>query len=98
MRTKEKAPGRKRGSGAKTEQLQQARTAAPGKRPAAPRIAAEARYELIETAAYFRAAQRGFEPGHELEDWLAAEAEVIRQVRRAGARGAPVIRPAKGQE
>jgi len=30
----------------------------------------------ITTAAYFRAMQRGFEPGHELEDWLAAEAEV----------------------
>lgn len=30
----------------------------------------------IATAAYFRALQRGFEPGHELEDWLAAEAEM----------------------
>lgn len=90
MRTKEKAPGRKRGGGAKTKQPQQAR-------PAAPEIAAKARYELIETAAYLRAAQRGFEPGHELEDWLAAEAEVLRQVGRAGTRGAPVSRPAKGQ-
>lgn len=30
----------------------------------------------IAAAAYFRAMQRGFEPGHELEDWLAAEAEI----------------------
>jgi hypothetical protein len=29
----------------------------------------------VATAAYFRAEKRGFEPGHELEDWLAAEAE-----------------------
>ena len=30
---------------------------------------------LIATAAYFKAAQRGFAPGGEVEDWLAAEAE-----------------------
>jgi len=34
------------------------------------------RQDMIEQAAYFRAAQRGFEPGHELDDWLAAEREV----------------------
>jgi hypothetical protein len=34
------------------------------------------RQDLIEQAAYFRAQQRGFEPGHELDDWLAAEREV----------------------
>jgi hypothetical protein len=28
---------------------------------------------MIATAAYYRAAQRGFEPGHELDDWLQAE-------------------------
>ena len=30
----------------------------------------------VEFAAYLRAEQRGFVPGHELEDWLAAEAEI----------------------
>jgi hypothetical protein len=30
----------------------------------------------VATAAYFKAEARGFEPGHELEDWLAAEREV----------------------
>ena len=34
------------------------------------------RSTLISQAAYFRAMSRGFEPGHELEDWLSAEAEV----------------------
>ena len=34
------------------------------------------RYERIAEAAYLRAERRGFEPGHELEDWLAAEQEV----------------------
>lgn len=35
--------------------------------------------EYIEKCAYFKAAARGFAPGHELEDWLAAEAEIIRR-------------------
>jgi hypothetical protein len=34
------------------------------------------RQEQIAELAYFRALNRGFEPGHELEDWLAAEAEI----------------------
>ena len=36
--------------------------------------------KLISEAAYYRAKQRGFEPGHELEDWIQAEAEVMRRV------------------
>ena len=31
---------------------------------------------MIAQAAYLRAERRGFVPGHELEDWLAAEREV----------------------
>jgi hypothetical protein len=34
------------------------------------------RAALIAEAAYYRAEQRGFAPGNELEDWLAAESEV----------------------
>jgi hypothetical protein len=34
------------------------------------------RRDLIAEAAYFRAEGRGFAGGHEVEDWLAAEAEV----------------------
>ncbi|HTW75271.1 MAG TPA: DUF2934 domain-containing protein [Steroidobacteraceae bacterium] len=36
----------------------------------------EHRRQIIAQAAYFRSQRRGFTPGHELEDWLAAEAEV----------------------
>jgi len=36
--------------------------------------------KLISEAAYFRAKQRGFAPGYELEDWIQAEAEVMRRV------------------
>lgn len=34
------------------------------------------REERIAMSAYWRAASRQFAPGHELDDWLAAEAEV----------------------
>lgn len=33
------------------------------------------RVTSIATAAYFKAAERGFAPGGELDDWLAAETE-----------------------
>lgn len=33
-------------------------------------------HSTIATAAYFRAQKRGFEHGQEIDDWLAAEAEV----------------------
>jgi hypothetical protein len=31
------------------------------------------RHERVATAAYYLAAKRGFEPGHEAEDWALAE-------------------------
>lgn len=34
------------------------------------------REEMIAEVAYYRAERRGFEPGYELEDWLAAEQEI----------------------
>lgn len=40
--------------------------------------------KLISEAAYYRAKQRGFTPGHELEDWIQAEAEVMRRVGNGG--------------
>jgi hypothetical protein len=33
--------------------------------------------QAIAEAAYYRAQQRGFAPGHELEDWLAAQHQII---------------------
>jgi len=39
-------------------------------------IEPEARNAMIAEAAYFRSAHRGFEPGHEVDDWLAAESEI----------------------
>ena len=58
------------------------------KAPLSPTFSANARADispdelrkLISEAAYYRAKQRNFEPGHELEDWIQAEAEVIRRL------------------
>lgn len=41
-------------------------------------VSPEQRRAMIAQAAYYRAEQRGFAPGAELEDWLAAEAEIDR--------------------
>lgn len=38
--------------------------------------------QLIAETAYYKAKQRGFAPGHELEDWVQAESEVMRRVER----------------
>ncbi len=57
------------------------KSATPRKGTSSPRkldaaIDPERRRALIAEAAYLRAERRGFVPGHEEEDWLAAEAEV----------------------
>jgi Protein of unknown function (DUF2934) len=46
------------------------------------------RTALIAQAAYLRAEQRGFWPGNELDDWLAAEKEVDAMLAPDGIRGA----------
>jgi hypothetical protein len=44
------------------------------------RPTAQQREQMIAVAAYHRAQRRNFDPGHELEDWLEAEAEVDAQL------------------
>jgi hypothetical protein len=48
-------------------------------------VASEDTRRQIAEAAYFRAQERGFEPGHELEDWVEAESEVMGRI--SGAAG-----------
>jgi hypothetical protein len=43
-----------------------------------PTVSLDVRRGMIAEAAYLRAERRGFAPGGEAEDWLAAEAEVDR--------------------
>jgi len=74
-----------------TRRPRAASTTPSGVKPAAPRTSPRpkktatagpgkpvpvARDEMVRTAAYFRAERRGFAAGYDLEDWLAAEAEV----------------------
>jgi hypothetical protein len=58
---------------AKTDKTKINETAAT---PAPTEVTSEERHQLIAEAAYYRAERRNFVPGHELEDWLAAEAEI----------------------
>jgi len=37
--------------------------------------------EMVAVNAYYRAEKRGFEPGHEMVDWLEAEREISSQRR-----------------
>jgi len=43
---------------------------------ASPLIPASLRNDMVREEAYFRAQARGFTPGRELEDWIAAEQEI----------------------
>jgi hypothetical protein len=43
-------------------------------------VSADEVRKLIAEAAYYRAKKRGFTPGHEVEDWVQAEAEVLRRI------------------
>jgi hypothetical protein len=48
-----------------------------------PRVFEDRRVSIAK-AAYFHAERRGFAPGHELEDWLAAENEVDQRLAGEG--------------
>ena len=49
----------------------------------APLTLAAERCKMISEAAYYLAQHRGFEPGHEMEEWLLAESQI--NISRAGA-------------
>jgi hypothetical protein len=44
------------------------------------KLSPEEVYRLIQESAYFKAKARGFAPGHEVQDWIEAEAEVRRRL------------------
>lgn len=53
-----------------------ASSAGMGAGSARAQMSAEEIYRLIQEAAYYKAKARGFAPGHEVQDWIEAEAEV----------------------
>ena len=53
--------------------------------PPAWEVTEPERRSMVSEAAYYRSAARGFAPGYELEDWLAAEAEIEALLQLQGA-------------
>jgi hypothetical protein len=49
-------------------------------KPAPDTLSPEEVYRLIQESAYFKAKERGFAPGREVQDWIEAEAEVRRRL------------------
>jgi len=45
-----------------------------------PVLSEQERERFVAQAAYYRAEKRGFAPGFELQDWVEAEAEVLRLI------------------
>lgn len=72
----------KPGPRARTKSAAKSAATGKGRAAAASRttVTAEDRHNMVATAAYFRAERRGFAPGHQDADWLAAEAEVDAQL------------------
>jgi Protein of unknown function (DUF2934) len=60
--------------------------APPGYAEGVSEVDPELRHEMIAAAAYYIAEQRGFAPGHELEDWYRAQAAIERELPRVLAR------------
>ncbi|HVC31377.1 MAG TPA: DUF2934 domain-containing protein [Steroidobacteraceae bacterium] len=85
----QKAPPRQRAPASKPDGAGTAATAtaSSGTAPGIT-VTKETRRVMIEQAAYLRAERRGFPSGGEVEDWLAAEAEVDALL-RAGNSGPP---------
>lgn len=50
-------------------------------------VAAIPREQLISEAAYYKAEQRGFQPGNEMADWFEAETDVDRMLGNVSATG-----------
>jgi hypothetical protein len=57
------------------QQQQAQATAAPDTAEAAASAAEDPRYAAIAETAYYKAEQRGFEPGNDQQDWFEAERE-----------------------
>jgi hypothetical protein len=79
MPPKKAAPARKK---AATKKVSAAQKRAASLLGIQETVTPEQRYKMISTMAYFRAEQRGFEPGWETHDWLESEKEVDEMLRR----------------
>lgn len=76
VRTAEAAPPAEKAAPARRNPPVKAGKAIESSAPKVSTVSEETRRSMIAQAAYLRAERRGFAAGGEVEDWLAAEAEV----------------------
>ena len=50
--------------------------------PATDNLEAEDKLSRIAVLAYYKAEARGYEPGHEMQDWLDAEVEITKKTKK----------------
>ncbi len=50
--------------------------------PATDSLEAEDKLSRIAVLAYYKAEARGYEPGHEMQDWLDAEVEITKKTKK----------------
>lgn len=74
-------PTRKGNGEAAAEPRERRRPARAGLANGDTRVSEEEFLRMVAEAAYLRAERRAFAPGAELDDWLAAEAEVAERLR-----------------
>lgn len=84
----DKAAPRRRAAPAPAPVPAAMKAAAPSGASTSITVSEDARRAMIAQAAYLRAERRGFAPGGEVEDWLAAESEVDALL-KAGHHGQP---------
>ena len=80
MAAKKERPAPERQAPAKAPKTRTTKAQASFGAHARAEVSAEEVRKLIAEAAYYRAKKRGFTPGHEVEDWVQAEAEVLRRI------------------
>lgn len=61
------------------------------------RLTEDERRRMVAEAAYYRALQRGFGAGGEVDDWLAAEREIDEKLAAAGSSAAPRAAPVRAK-
>ena len=71
------AKGKSTSTGKNALQVKRPSKAAPDTRA---KLSPDEVYRLIQESAYFKAKERGFAPGGEVQDWIEAEAEVRRRL------------------
>lgn len=80
MAAKKERPAPERPAPAKAPKTRTTKPQASFGAHARAEVSAEEVRKRIAEAAYYRAKKRGFTPGHEVEDWVQAEAEVLRRI------------------